>query len=134
MADSMRGLRVLAPAAAVLAFAAACARQPDVTASARPEPRNADLSVVAERYYQLIEGKHWSVADQMLSPRLRATLDEAALTRRYAAYTDAQIGARQRGAHAIVATLATPAGTLGETLTFRWDGSDWRIDRITASR
>ena len=137
----MRGRQVLSLVAAVAVLAGTgCARHEaggtSVTASAAPSapaPRDPDLSVIAERYYQLVEGKHWSIADHMLSPRLRASFDEASLQRRYASFTNADVKARQAGDRTIVATLVAPSATLRETLTFRWNGTDWEIDRIAST-
>ncbi len=140
----MRGLRVLSLVVVVVVFAAAaggCGRH-DSGAAARsasappsvPAPKNPDFSPVTERFYQMIEGKHWSIADQMLSPALRASFDEAALERRYGKFANADVHARQTGDRTVAATLVVPSSELRETLTFGWNGAEWQIERIAPVR
>ena len=103
----------------------------------RPAPGDPDLSAVTERYYELVEGAHWPYAYAMLSPRYRATLSEAEFERRYAVLAGLDVHARQATASTVVTRIdakdaadRTRARRYEETLTFVWDGEDWKIDRI----
>jgi hypothetical protein len=142
----MRALRVLSLLAAVATLAAGCARHDAGTASRAPSapahvlaPKNPDFSPVVERYYQLVEGQHWSVAYAMLSDRYRAQHPQAAFEALYEGTSNADVHARQTGERSVVTSLAIQATgaqaahTLHETLTFGWDGERWAIDDIVRS-
>jgi hypothetical protein len=102
-----------------------------------PAPSNPDLETVMERFYQQVEGAHWRFAYAMLSPRYRASLDQARFVARYDRFADLDVSLRRFGDRAIVAKIAanergsaSPARRFEETTTLAWDGEDWRIDRI----
>ena len=101
-----------------------------------PAPRNPDLTPVAERFYQQVEGGHLRFAYAMLSPVARARLDRDAFDARYATLDAAQIDARQAGDRAVVAVITVPARggrparALRERLTFGWSGDEWTVDTI----
>jgi len=142
----MRGLRVLSLVVAVATLAAGCSRHDAGTASSSasaapraPAPKNPDFTSVVERYYQLVEGKHWEVAYAMLSDRFRAKHAQSEFETLYEGTSNADVHARQTGERSVVAELALPAAgaqpvrTLHETLSFAWDGERWTIDDIVRS-
>lgn len=103
----------------------------------RPAPADPDLSAETERYYELVEGGHWPFAYAMLAPRYRAKLTEAQFEQRYASLVAPDVHARQTGSSTVVTRIdAKDAGDrthtrrYEETLSFVWDGDEWKIDRI----
>ncbi len=114
---------------------AGCTSQHGTASSAHhalPAPTNPDLGAVLERYYQQIEGRHWSIAYAMLSPRLRAELPEPSFEARYAAFTNADVTVGESNGTRIQVRLDDAARHAGatETVTLKWDGEDWTIDAI----
>jgi hypothetical protein len=138
----MRGLRVLLLVATVAILAAGCGRHPSGTtqvpsaAPLAPAPKNPDFTPIVERFYQLVEGKHWAIAYAMCSDRYRASRPQAAFESLYEGTANADVQARQTGDRSVVTTLVLPAAggaparTLREKLTFAWDGERWAIDSI----
>ena len=103
----------------------------------RPAPADPDLTAETERYYQLVEGAHWPFAYAMLSERLRAKLSEPQFERRYTVLVAPDVNARQAGPTTVVTRIdakdsgdRTRARRYEETLSFVWDGEEWKIDRI----
>ena len=86
-----------------------------------------------ERFYQLVEERHWSIAEAMLAPPLRARFPEAALRARYGAYGDADIRVRQLDRRTVAAQLAAPGGAnvVRERVALAWDGDDWQIESFS---
>jgi hypothetical protein len=102
-----------------------------------PAPANPDLGTVMERFYQQVEGAHWSFAYAMLSPRYQAALAPDPFIARYASFADLDVSLQQYGDRVVVATIGakergTPprARRFAEKTTLAWDGEDWKIDRI----
>ena len=102
-----------------------------------PAPKNPDLTVVMERFYQQVTSSHWPFAYAMLSPRLRAALTQQQLVERYQGIVDPNVRARQLSDRTVVAWLdgterAHPGRPLHvrETVTLAWDGEQWTIDAI----
>ncbi|HEY4441005.1 MAG TPA: hypothetical protein VGN14_11170 [Candidatus Elarobacter sp.] len=134
----MRGLRVLSLLAAFVALAA-CGEQHRAATTAtavNPAPKDADLTPVVERFYQLVEGGHWPIAYRMFSERWRAQHTQGALEAMYHGAANADVQVRQSSGRTTVAAVTlpahdgAPARAWRETLTFRWDGTDWTIDGI----
>lgn len=98
-----------------------------------PAPANPDLDAVMERFYQMVEERHWNVAYAMLAPSLRARVSELRLRSRYERYTDAEIHVRQLDTRTVTAQLVAPHGgpVLHERATFVWNGTDWQILRLS---
>ncbi len=149
----MRGLRVLSTVAiaGVLACgacspahrrdaAAAASSEPPRSLSAaspRPAPADPDLGAVLERYYQDIEGAHWSFAYAMLSPRVRATMSTNDLMDRYELFASPQITVRPTRGTSLDVWLDGNARDdprralhLVEHVTMVWDGEQWVIDAL----
>jgi hypothetical protein len=102
-----------------------------------PAPKNPDLTVVMERFYQQVTSGHWPFAYAMLSPDLRATLTQQQLVERYSDVVDPNVRARQLSDRTVVAWLdGTERGHperalhVRETVTLAWDGEQWTIDAI----
>jgi hypothetical protein len=102
-----------------------------------PAPSHPDMSSFVERYYQQIEGAHWTIAYAMLSERYRAAHDRSAFETSYRGTSNADISARQLGDRrelvrlTIPASANAPARSIRETLGFAWDGEEWTVDDIT---
>jgi hypothetical protein len=102
-----------------------------------PVPSHPDMSSFVERYYQQIEGAHWTIAYAMLSERYRAAHDRSAFETSYQGTSNADISARQLGDRredvrlTIPASASVPARSIRETLTFAWDGEGWTVDDIS---
>lgn len=134
----MRALRVLFVfIAAVTLSSCAGARSGDAPRQHLPAPSHPDLSSLVERYYQQIEGAHWTIAYAMLSERYRGSHDRPAFETSYQGTSNADINARQVGDRRelvllrIPASANAPARSIRETLTFAWDGEEWKVDDIT---
>lgn len=141
-------LSFLASAVLVACLAAGCTPSSRTTSSitassqrpaahaAAPEPRDPDLAGVMERFYQQVEGAHWSIAEGMLSPKLRASLGENGLRGRYARFADLDVTLRESAPRTVVASLGAVRRDDGaklrveETARLRWDGEDWQIDAL----
>jgi hypothetical protein len=101
-----------------------------------PAPSHPDMSSFVERYYQQIEGAHWTIAYAMLSERYRAAHDRAAFETAYQGMSNADISARQLGDRredvrlTVPVSAGAPARSIRETLTFAWDGEGWTVDDI----
>ncbi|HEX3467465.1 MAG TPA: hypothetical protein VHT05_05235 [Candidatus Elarobacter sp.] len=102
-----------------------------------PAPKNPDLGAVMERYYQLIEGKHWQFAYAMLAPAYRAHVSEDALAQQYAGFSSADIDVRQQSDRVVIVRLDATERASGkpvavqETVTLSWNGADWKIAAIS---
>ena len=102
-----------------------------------PAPAHPDLSSFVERYYQQIEGSHFTIAYAMLSDRYRAAHDRSAFEASYRGTSNADISARQLDDRreavrlTIPASANAPARSIRETLSFAWDGEEWTVDDIT---
>ncbi|HEY0394382.1 MAG TPA: hypothetical protein VGD01_07780 [Candidatus Elarobacter sp.] len=102
-----------------------------------PAPANPDLAAVMERFYQQVEGGHWTVADGMLSPRFRAASGPNGVRALYAPLADLDVSLRQTTDRTVVASLTAldradraRKRRFEETVTLRWDGEDWTVDAI----
>lgn len=101
-----------------------------------PAPKNPDLGTVMERYYQLVEGKHWDFAYAMLAPAYRGHVSEDAFARRYGGFSSADVDVRQESDRVVVVRLGALDRASGkrlaveETVTLSWNGADWKIASI----
>lgn len=133
-----RGVSVLAVAALAIGVVAmpGCGAQRAEQHQSRPAPTNPDLGDVLERYYEDVEGRHWEIAYAMLSPRLRASMSEAAFEARYAPYANADVTVGQPDGRRVAVHLSDAAHHLSTTerVTLAWDGEDWTIDRLDRTR
>jgi hypothetical protein len=124
-------------AVAVTLSSCTSAARGDAPRQQLPPPTHPDMSSFVERYYQQIEGAHWTIAYAMLSERYRAAHDRPSFETSYRGTSNADISARQLGDRremvrlTIPASVNAPASSLRETLTFAWDGEEWTVDDIT---
>jgi hypothetical protein len=133
----MRGLVCVIALSLCATLSCGCAQRHDAqTAQVQPAPSNPDLGAVLERYYGQIQGRHWSFAYAMLSPRLRATLPESAFEARYADLTNADVTVGQSAGLRLPVRLDDTAHHTAttETVTLAWNGEDWTIDRLDRGR
>jgi hypothetical protein len=130
----MRATALLA--AACLAFAGCTRPGPSGTAASAPPPRNPDLTAVAERFYGLLEGRHFNVAYGMLTPALQHKLSREQFDARYRDLDAADVIAHQEGDRAVAAEISIPARnghaaySVRERVTYRWSGDDWSVDAL----